>query len=296
MHQQVGVFDYSNEQYHSSEGISRSQLWVFKQLPRKYWYQYLSGQYQRTSTQAFTLGSLAHTLILEPHLFHEEYCLKPELEEMPPALLLKDVGREAFDQSKIDREEVKNRNDALKKAFEQNIESKTVITKDELELAQNMKDSIYANKAARNLIENAKIEKSIYFRDEKTSLLLKTRPDVWNGSIVCDLKTTNDASLSAFQNSAFKDGYFLQAAMMFEGLKSINEAFDKFVFICVEKKPPFSTALYVIDNDALQYGLNLMRKTLDDFKECLDKNEWPDYGAQILTVPAYAKREQENEY
>jgi hypothetical protein len=296
MTQALGVFDLTNEQYHASEGISRSKLWTFKQLPHKFWHQYMSGEYERPKeSKAFYMGSLVHTLVLEPHLFETEYCLKPQLEKMPPEVRKKDVGAEMFEQVKAARAAIAVRNTAIAEEFQANLTAKSLVSEDDLAMANAMRNAVMANNTAVDLLTGAKIEKSIYWKHEATGLICKTRPDIWNGRIVADLKTCNDAGYRGFQLAAYKDGYFLQAAMMYEGLKSIGEPFHNFVYVCVEKTLPYSVALYMLDDDALQFGIDMFHSLMDRIAQCYEKNVWPDYGIQKLTVPRYATLEVESE-
>jgi hypothetical protein len=296
MTQALGVFDLTNEQYHASEGISRSKLWTFKQLPHKFWHQYMSGEYERPKeSKAFYMGSLVHTLVLEPHLFDTEYCLKPQLEKMPPEVRKKDVGAEMFEQVKAARAAIAVRNTAIAEEFQANLTAKSLVSEDDLAIANAMRNAVMANNTAVDLLTGAKIEKSIYWKHEATGLICKTRPDIWNGRIVADLKTCNDAGYRGFQLAAYKDGYFLQAAMMYEGLKSIGEPFHNFVYVCVEKTLPYSVALYMLDDDALQFGIDMFHSLMDRIAQCYEKNVWPDYGIQKLTVPRYATLEVESE-
>jgi hypothetical protein len=296
MTQALGVFDLTNEQYHASEGISRSKLWTFKQLPHKFWHQYMSGEYERPKeSKAFYMGSLVHTLVLEPHLFDTEYCLKPQLEKMPPEVRKKDVGAEMFEQVKAARAAIAVRNTAIAEEFQANLTAKSLVSEDDLAIANAMRNAVMANNTAVDLLTGAKIEKSIYWKHEPTGLICKTRPDIWNGRIVADLKTCNDAGYRGFQLAAYKDGYFLQAAMMYEGLKSIGEPFHNFVYVCVEKTSPYSVALYMLDDDALQFGIDMFHSLMERIAQCFEKNVWPDYGIQKLTVPRYATLEVESE-
>ena len=157
-----------------------------------------------------------------------------------------------------------------------------------------MYDSLANQQVVIDVISSAKFEKSIFWRDEETGIMCKCRPDIWNDPVCADLKTTKDASPKGFQSSAMKYGYFLQAAMLYEGLKSIGMPFEAFLFICVEKKKPYSGGMYLLDDAALQHGLYVFRLLLRRFAACQKNNEWPGYGVQSLTIPKYAM-ESENE-
>lgn len=262
----LGVYDLSNEQYHAGEGLSRSNLWTFKKLPKQFWYEKLSGKYERPKeTEAYLLGNLTHTLVLEPKLFDSQYFVMP----------------------KVNRTTKQGRADYAE-ALEQS-QGKTLINEDQLIQAQSMRDSVFANETAVQILESAKTEKSLFWTHEPTGLLCKSRPDILNGAIAGDLKTTLDASERAFQSDAYKSGYFLQAGMTYEACKAIGEPFKKFVFICVEKKAPFSVALYILDDEALQFGIDMFHALMERIAVCFENNVWPDYGVRRLLTPGYAK-------
>lgn len=267
-----GVIDCSNEQYHASEGMSRSKLWKFKQLPHKYWYEHLSGNFDRPAeSEAFLLGNLVHTLVLEPHLIDERYVSIPQIDRRTK-------------QGKIDYDE-----------FLSSANGRSLVKPEILDMAVAMSAVITKNETAMHLLEGAVFEKSIYWTHEPTGILCKARPDVWNGHVVCDLKTTKDASYRGFQSAAYKDGYFLQAAMIYEATKSIGKPFDNFVFMCIEKEKPYSVGLYMLDEDALQFGIDMFHSLMQRFAECQRTNVWPDYGIQKLCIPKYATLETEIE-
>jgi hypothetical protein len=170
-------------------------------------------------------------------------------------------------------------------------QGKTVIKPDHFEVARDMAASLLSNTTVFELLRDAKMEKSIYWKHEPTGLICKARPDIWQGRIVSDLKTTQDAGFRAFQMSAYKYGYFLQSAMIFEALKSIGEPFHNYVNICVEKSKPYAIGLYMMDDEALQFGLNQYNHLMESIYTCYEKNVWPDYGIQKLMVPSYAVAE-----
>ena len=263
-----GMYDISNEEYHASSGVSRSALWTYKQLPKKYWYEYLSGEYVRPAeTESFLIGSMLHTMMLEPELFESSYYVMPKVNRATKA------GKIAYSES-----------------F-QLAAGRTLITDLQLLQVHTMCKQLKDQALVSNVLLGSIVEKSIYWEDEETGLICKCRPDLISDLITADLKSTDDASPRGFQNSAMKYGYMMQAAMIFEGLQSIGQVFEKFLFICVEKKQPYATALYLLDDEALQYGRDQFHKTLRQFVDSYDTNYWPDYGVQNLTVPHYATKE-----
>lgn len=267
-----GIYSISNERYHAAEGLSRTALWTFKQLPYKYWYEYLSGGHKAPSeSEAFLIGNLVHCLVLEPDLFKERYFVMPKVNRTTK-------------QGKINYQEY------LLKAS-----ARTLINQDQYQLAELMRQSVYNNCTSIEILHGAKKEQSIFWLDEQTGIMCKARPDIWNHPIMGDLKTTLDAGYRGFQSAAFKDGYFLQAGMQYEAAKAIGEPFEKYVYLCVEKKAPYSTGIYMLDDEALQFGIDLFHKILGQYKACQESGEWPDYGVQMLMIPKYATMELSNE-
>lgn len=264
-----GIYEISNEEYHAAKGLSRSALWTFKQLPQKYWYEYLSGQFERPADkESYIIGSMLHTMLLEPQLFDDVYHVMPK------------VNR-ATKQGKIDYQE------ALEAS-----QGRTLINQEQLIQVLAMADSLKEQDVVRDILAKGAIfERSFFWTDPDTGVQCKSRPDIWNSPLCADLKTTEDAGYRSFQSSAYKYGYFLQVAMIYEALKAHGFECEKQLFICVEKKPPYSVGLYLLDDEALQFGREQFRSLIRNFAECLEKEVWPDYGIQMLMIPKYATME-----
>jgi exodeoxyribonuclease VIII len=144
------------------------------------------------------------------------------------------------------------------------------------------------NQEAGSLLRDCLIEQSIYFTHEKTGIQCKARPDAMAGGLVIDLKTTVDASMRAFQGSAVRYGYFLQAAIINEALKSINQPMEHFVFIPVEKIKPYCVAVYMADGESIEHGIKQFDELMIGLAKCLESNVWPGYGVRDLELPKYA--------
>lgn len=287
-----GIQQLTNEEYHASAGLSRSALMRFKRTPAHYWYEYESGEYVKPEpTPAMALGDVVHTLVLEPHLYAERYAIQPVPFALPKVGLLRDVGRDIFETQKAARAAVESQNEVLGHAFLVSSAGKMVISADVAAKAVSMAGAIQSNPVAFDLLQDCVMESSIYFEHKDTGIQCKVRPDAWIGSMVIDLKTSLDASFRGFQSSAFKFGYFLQAGMIYEAMRSIGKRLEKFVFLTVEKDAPYATGIYVLDEEALEFGVNQFEDIMARFKICQDSNNWPSYGIQTLTVPNYANYE-----
>ena len=284
-----GVHDISNEQYHASAGISRSRLMLLDKSPYHFWYETLSGEaIQKPSTPAMDFGSAFHTLLLEPKLFDREYCIKPNLLKLPPAVLLKDVGREQFEQIKLARAGIANTNDAIMEQFLLESHSKIVLDTPQFEKLYKMTELVKRHDIVKTLLDDSVFEQSIYWTDEETGLQFKTRPDIWSDKMIVDLKTTADASSHGFTRSALSYGYYLQAGMAFEGCKAIGKPFEMFVILACEKEAPHVPAVFMMDDEALQFGIKQFASYKRKLKACFDSGEWPGYPVMELGLPKYA--------
>ena len=166
----------------------------------------------------------------------------------------------------------------------------------EYDAALAMRDAVMAHPVAAELFSDGVAEQSGWWADEDTGITLRFRPD-WMGNLqdwpVCgDLKTTVSADPQDFARSVVKFGYGLQAAWYLAGLAAHGVTDARFVFVCVEKSPPYPVAVIELDAEAIAQGRIDMRRAIDLYKRCLDTDTWPAYGDGIHTIslPPWATR------
>jgi hypothetical protein len=261
-----GIYDISSTEYHSSKGISRSKLMLFDKSPYHFWYETLSGLAEtRESSEDMAIGSAFHTLLLEPDLFESEYAVMPACDRRTTA------GKEIYAD------------------FIATSGNKTVLSQDSFTKVNAMASQIKQHEIVTTLLDEARFERSIFWTDKETGIQFKTRPDIWSSKMVVDLKTTKDCTPYRFERSALDNGYYLQAGMAFEACKAIGKPFEMFVILCCEKKAPYIPAVFMLSDEALQYGIDQFSIYKKRLKECLDTNKWPGYPVIELNVPKYAQ-------
>lgn len=261
-----GVHDITNDQYHASNGISRSKLMLLDKSPYHFWYETMSGFAEpKEQTPSMVLGSLFHTLLLEPDKFNREYIVSPKIDRRTTR------GKEEYEQFLI------------------HAENKIVLTEDQFSKASIMAAQIKEHEIVKTLLDDARFEQSIFWTDKETGLQFKTRPDIWSRKMVVDVKTTIDASQYSFMKASLNYGYYLQAGMAFEAAKAIGEPFEMFVILACEKEAPYVPAVFIMDQEALQFGVNQFQSYKKKLKKCMDENKWPGYAVQELSIPAFAK-------
>lgn len=260
-----GVYDITNEQYHESDGISRSQLMLLDKSPYHFWYQTLSGlAIKQESTPAMNIGSAFHTMLLEPAKFQKEFAVAP----------------------KVDRRTTKGKEEW--EIFSTLSFGKIILTDDQFSKVSKMVELVSKHEIVTTLLDEAVYEQSIYWTDKETGLQFKTRPDIWSSKMVVDLKTTANASPYSFTRSALEYGYYLQAGMAYEACKALGKPFDMFVILACEKEEPHVPAIFIMKEEALNFGVEQFNIYKRRLKQCLDSNKWEGYLVQELGVPTFA--------
>lgn len=260
----------TNKEYHAAPGLSKSMMDKLKQSPAhfKYWEDHKEEENQ---TEAMLMGSLLHTLVLEPKLLKKEYAILPDLNRRT------------------------NEGKTMSKKFLEQNKDKTIITQGQFEEAVAWANAIKNHSKAKEYLKS-KIgmnEVSIFWRDEFNQEICKARLDRVQGDCIIDIKSAASAQQDDFQRKAFQLGYHRQAYWFSEAFEQqFGRAPEKFVFIVVEKTPPYNVVVYVIDEFAKEIGGKECRELLDTYHYCKESNNWYGYDGmnaeeQTLALPNY---------
>jgi exodeoxyribonuclease VIII len=254
-----------NKQYHQSiDEISNSGLKLINQAPAKYYYKYIQPietdkEYDEVKSDALIIGSAFHTLVLEPHLFTDLFVVSPIFE-----------GTGSRDR---------------KKAFLENNKGKYPLSIKNYQMVEGMRDAIMNHPVCKDLLEQIHIivEHVLTWTNKETGVACKIKPDAFNTKkrICIDLKSTDDASDNGFRKSARKFRYHVQAPFYLEGLHANGFNPDSFVFIAVEKEPPFLVNLFYADGETLANGREIYLQDLEKYRESKKTGVWDGYGNEI---------------
>ena len=276
-----------NEIYHKMPALSNSGLKTLINCPAKYYYKYLSGEYETKEKPYFKIGKAAHKYILEGReAFEKEYWHNPysELKKEELIKLLKDFG---YDDS-IKKLLV---TDLMKLVLEKaGIKPKeNHLTASELNQIICMARAINADKKAHNaLSQKGEAELSIFWQDEKTGVWLKCRPDYlpYDCKNIPDYKTAESANPVTFFNTFIKYGYHVQAAMYRMGIKAVTDInVDNFFFIVQEKEAPYITQIFNPATDHLiTWGEKAIFAGIEKYLECKEKDLWEGYTNHIVEL------------
>lgn len=276
-----------NEIYHKMPALSNSGLKTLINCPAKYYYKYLSGEYEPKEKPYFKIGKAAHKYILEgEEEFLKEYWHNPYSEMKKDELieLLKTFG---FDDS-IKKYLVADLMELVLKTAE--IEPKAIhLNKSEMNQVICMARAINNDKKCKTaLSQEGESELSLFWQDDKTDVWLKCRPDYlpYDCLDVPDYKTAESANPDTFFNTFIKYGYHVQAAMYRMGIKAVTGIdVQNFFFIVQEKEPPYVTQIF---NPAAEHIINWGEKAIylgiEKYLECKEKDLWEGYSNKIIEL------------
>jgi hypothetical protein len=255
-----------NAEYHRHSAVSKSHLDLVARSPLHYWARYLDpNRVEPEPTPAMRLGTAVHTLTLEPNSWDSRYIVAPN----------------------VDRRTKEGK--ARWAEFEAEAGGRELISAEDRAIVSRMAEAVWKHPAAEMLLYKlaGKAETTHMWTDEATGLQCKCRPD-WltdDGSLIVDLKTTEDASPKGFQKSVAAYRYFVQSSWYLDGVQAATgNRPEQFIFICVEKKVPYAVAVYAADTEMIAQGQITAARDLQQLAECKAANSWPGYSDQIETI------------
>lgn len=129
--------------------------------------------------------------------------------------------------------------------------------------------------------------------DAQHGLVCKGRPDYYVPSLglVADLKTTQDATAQEFRRSVASYGYHRQEAFYRDGFSAVDTPVDHFVFIAIEKEPPYLIAVYQLDERAVEIGRRWVRDQMKRFTLSVVTDVWDGLPPTIqqIGLPKWAE-------
>jgi hypothetical protein len=246
--------------YRETEGLSGSMLKYLKRSPKHYKHR-LDNPVE--PTEAMQVGSLVHTLILEPEKFHQDYFVMPE-------------GL---------------RRDKRSKEYQGILSqhgNKTIVAHGSYLEALEIIMAVKSDSHAVNILyaTTGEMEKPVIWQEE--GVLCKGRLDRYltDLQVVVDLKTTNDASPKGFSYTLYKQDYGLQLAHYLAGIKHTLglEAYPAAVVIAVENVEPYAVQCYSISATRLDEAFRERSHLLEVYKSCLESGIWRAYEGGIYEI------------
>lgn len=268
------VLGLSNADYHALPSVSSSMLKTILRSPAHYRAAYLEDAPRKEPSASMILGSLTHTMFLEPEQYGSEYIVAPD----------------------CDRRTKEGK--AVYSAFQDAADGLTIITAEQLQTAQAMANALCGH-IIHEAMTGGHAEASIFWTDDNTGLACRIRPDyhippcdTWPSGLIIDVKTTDDARPEAFARTCVNFGYDLSAAMYCDGFQQHYGTTEPplFLLLVVERDAPHAVACYECSPEMLDKGNEKYRKAMQLLADSTASGEWPAYdeGIQLLNLPKWA--------
>ena len=262
----------TNAEYHGRKThISSTGIRTFKKNKKQFEYSLTHDLVKQTKAMAD--GTAVHAFFLERDKFDTDFVIKPADMRL---------------------------NTKAGKEWAQEHQSKIII---DSELGNNLyeMEKSFMDSPAK-LIYDIKGQADLsYFWDDFGTIKGKCRPD-WisdDGSIVVDVKTTTDASHKGFQKSIANWGYYLQLGWYLRGLRKLGLPVKEFIFIAIEKTPPFCVGVYSADQNMIDFAMKELDQLMPEIQTAMVSNEFPDYTPEITSIglpPWMTDKKEEPDY
>lgn len=261
----LGLVEMTNDEYHAGPGISKSHLDVIAgKSPLHYWAKYIDpNRVREEPTAAMKLGTAIHAAVLEPDLLHKTCVADPGIDKRSNA------GKAEW------------------AAFKAEHAGKLILPDDDFQACLQVRDAVLRHPVARGLLSGGKAEQSFFAIDSETGELVKCRTDYLqdSGALVVDVKSTDDASPTGFAKSVANFRYHIQPPWYFDVLKTaFGEAPANWVFLAVEKKPPYAIGAYFVHPTDVERAREVARRDLARIVECKRAGSFPDFAAEVLPL------------
>lgn len=265
-----GIYDVPNEVYHSQEvcdgpSVSASGLVaVENESPLHFWNGW-SGNPDavRDATPALSFGTAVHMHLLEPALFEARVAVRP----------FPDYRTKAAKAWRADMEAA----------------GRLVITQEDYARILTMVEVLHAHPNVHPGLWSREVERTLIWRDDKTGLWCKARPDAMpTARVMIDYKTTHSTAPVDLHRAIAAYGYAQKLAWIIEGLNALGRPIPEHAgFVFQEKTPPYDVAVVGVDALRLDTGRRQNRRALDVIARCLKTDEWPGrtWGADISYQP-----------
>jgi hypothetical protein len=252
--------------------LSASSTKAFNKSPKHY-IEYLRTRYDKTE---FAIGKACETILLEPEKVKDKFDIFKKFDRKS------DAAKERWANMVLEAEKNKV----------------TLINSDDFALASIMAENALANDNVRYWIERKRnIQRKLYWHDRKTGLpvvgYIDFDVETDEHISYLDIKTDYNGEPKAWFRHASDLGYKNQVGCYLEGAHRCFYEFPDFLFIVIEKAPPFNSYVVYCPGDYCNEAREEFRFTLKAFKFCMDNQQF-DLGYDFWlfdTLPYFTMKE-----
>lgn len=259
-----GVHSLSYEQYAKAAGINASALKLLSPPSTAAHFKaaFIDKTAKPDETEALTLGTWGHRLVLEPDTIEGAYHVKPK-----GMSFAKTEGKE----------------------WRAKHSDKPIIEHDDVADLIGIRDALWQHPTVKRLLAGAETERCLFATDSHGTLRKARLDALTKGNVIPDLKTCESADERSFGKAIGNYGHYLSAAFYLDICQLVGIDKTAVVYICVEKKPPYAIALWSLDDIAIEYGRRCNERNLAVYRHCMETGDWPGYSPDIATIENYPK-------
>lgn len=253
--------DIPNEEYHDNADLSRSDgITILQAGPATA--KYNKEHKEETYSPALRFGTMFHTAMESLDEFRRKYGIEAD----------GDRRTRAYKDAMV--------------ALHAKHPDKEFVKQEEWDAVSEMSNRICTHPRYKELVGKDNIREASFF-GSVNGVSIKARPDLINltDGIIVDWKTTSDGSPQEFAYSVSKFGYWLQPAWYKALVEDYFNREFRFVFVCVEKHPPYNVSLYEQSDIEERYAKKQMAIALDAWAHAKETGEWTAYSEDIVTMP-----------
>lgn len=257
-----GVYDdVPADVYHSLPLISSTGLATLDaECPALFRYEQTIGGKEKAE---FDLGTAAHLIFLEPKDFDRK------------------VQRLDFDS--YQSRQARQVRDMVRE------EGRTPLRAQDYETVLQMRDALF--RQVGDLFRGGRNERTYIWRDIRTGVLCKARPDYVRPGLIVDYKTSTSSNPRAFRSRMFDCGHHIQAWHYLTGHEVLTGEKPQWRWIVQATKPPYLVTAFKPTSPLLWWAEQQARAAIHEYAKCLAAGSWPGYGDVVFPIdlPSWAQ-------
>ena len=256
-----GVYSLSDEEYNDLDMARWSEVKLMLDCPAEYKHRKDHGT---KPTASMSLGSMVHSMVLEPAMVNSRYVRHEKLDRRTKA------GKERWKEL---QEEADGRELVEASVFDQAMGLAD-------KLGRAMSSELHGWRDAR---------KELAVVGEILSIPAKCKIDLVIDGQVWDVKTTKDLSPRNFMTSCFRLGYYGQIATYQELLDQHEDGTEMGGIIAVQTVGAPVVHVLRFSDEAKRLGRKMRFEAWTRLRMCRDEQVWPGYRfGEELGVPGWA--------
>jgi exodeoxyribonuclease VIII len=250
---------------------------------------WVDGAGDEPETKALSFGSVAHCFTLQPEVFAQRYVAEPDWGYC--------MKHDASGTTKEQGAENRKRRDEWRAERK----GATFVSAKDLRVVTGMREALRKSPDVGRYFESLwsgrdgyHAEATCVWECSDTGLLCKSRKDLLvdggallDESLILDVKTCADCRAAPFNRARAEYGYHRQDPHYRDGAAAVGLRPERFIFVAVEKTPPYLHQAYELDPVLLERGRDEVRKAKLALVTALAFDEWPGLPPGVKTLYAH---------